>query len=95
MAVFVGLCVLDVLIPESRSLKEKRQQVKSLLDRIRDRFPVSACEADHLDDHKRSQIAFASVANGKDAVHRSLMNLVEFVEKDGRFVIENVSVEIW
>ncbi len=95
MAVFVGLCTVELMLPESRSLKDKRQQVQRLLDRIRDRFPVSACEADHLDDHKRSQVAFASVANDRDQVHRSLMALVTFVEKDGRFIVQDVTVEIW
>jgi uncharacterized protein YlxP (DUF503 family) len=95
MAVFVGLSTIDLTIPDSHSLKEKRQVVRSILDRIRSRFNVSACEADHLDEWQRATLAFAAVANDKDFVHECLMRIAEIVETDGRVVVENVSVEVW
>jgi uncharacterized protein YlxP (DUF503 family) len=95
MAVFVGLSTIDLTIPDSHSLKEKRQVVRSILDRIRSRFNVSACEADHLDEWQRATLAFAVVANDKDFVHECLMRIAEIVETDGRVVVENVSVEVW
>jgi uncharacterized protein YlxP (DUF503 family) len=75
MAVFVGLSTIDLTIPDSHSLKEKRQVVRSILDRIRSRFNVSACEADHLDEWQRATLAFAVVANDKDFVHECLMHI--------------------
>jgi uncharacterized protein YlxP (DUF503 family) len=95
MAVFVGLSTIDLTIPDSHSLKEKRQVVRSILDRIRSRFNVSACEADHLDEWQRATLAFAVVANDKDFVHECLMRIAEIVETDGRVIVENVSVEVW
>ena len=95
MAVFVGLSTIDLTIPDSHSLKEKRQVVRSILDRVRSRFNVSACEADHLDEWQRATLAFAVVANDKDFVHECLMRIAEIVETDGRVVVENVSVEVW
>jgi uncharacterized protein YlxP (DUF503 family) len=95
MSVFVGLGTIDLTIPDSHSLKEKRQVVRSILDRIRSRFNVSACEADHLDEWQRATLAFAIVANDKDFVHECLMHIAEIVETDGRVVVENVSVEVW
>jgi len=95
MAVFVGLGTLEVTIPDSHSLKDKRQVVRSILDRIRSRFNVSACEADHLDDWQRATLAFACVANDKEFVHESLMRIAQCVEEDGRVVVEDVQIEIW
>lgn len=95
MAVFVGLGTLEVTIPDSHSLKDKRQVIRSILDRIRSRFNVSACEADHLDDWQRATLAFACVANDKEFVHECLMRLAQWVEEDGRVVVEDVQVEIW
>jgi uncharacterized protein YlxP (DUF503 family) len=95
MALFVGLSTIDLTIPDSHSLKEKRQVVRSILDRIRSRFNVSACEADHLDEWQRATLAFAVVANDKDFVHECLMRIAEIVETDGRVIVENVSVEVW
>ncbi|MCK5382110.1 MAG: DUF503 family protein, partial [Candidatus Latescibacteria bacterium] len=38
----VGACEIDLWIPESRSLKQKRFAIKSLKERIKNRFNVSA-----------------------------------------------------
>ena len=95
MAVFVGLGTLEVTIPDSHSLKDKRQVVRSILDRIRSRFNVLDCEADHLDDWQRATLAFACVANDKEFVHESLMRIAQWVEEDGRVVVEDVQIEIW
>ncbi len=95
MAVFVGLSTLDLTIPGSHSLKEKRQVVRSILDRVRSRFNVSACEADHLNNWQKATLAFAIIANDKDFVHECLMHITKLVESDGRVIVENVSVEVW
>ena len=58
---------VDLSIPKARSLKEKRQVVKSILDRTRARFNVSAAEVEALDLHQRAGLAFATVSN--DAAH--------------------------
>lgn len=94
MAAFVGLSIIGITIPGSHSLKGKRQVVRSLLDRIRSRFNVSACEADHLDNWRRATLAFACVANDKEFVHKVLMGIAELIEQDGRVVVEDVSIEI-
>ncbi|MCS7192078.1 MAG: DUF503 domain-containing protein [Armatimonadetes bacterium] len=95
MAVFIGLTTIDLTIPDSHSLKEKRQVIKSILDRVRSRFNVSACEADHLDDWQRATLAFAVISNDKKFVHECLMRIAGLVELDGRIVVEDVSVEVW
>lgn len=95
MAVFVGLSTMDLTIPDSHSLKEKRQVVRSILDRVRSRFNVSACEADQLDNWQRATLAFAVVANDREFVHECLMHIVELVEGDGRVIVEDVSVEVF
>ncbi len=95
MAVFLGVSTIELSIPDSHSLKDKRQIVRSLLDRVRSRFNVSACEADHLDDWQRATLTFAMVANEKDYIHECLMHIAELIERDGRVVVEDISVELW
>ena len=58
MVVLVGEVQLH--LPESRSLKDKRQVVKSIKERIRNRFNVSIAEVDYLDLWQRCAIAIAS-----------------------------------
>ena len=57
----VGVCVFELHIPAARSLKEKRKVIKSLIDRVHQRFRVSITETDHHDLHQRSEISIAAV----------------------------------
>lgn len=54
---------LDLRIPHARSLKDKRQVVRSLLDVARRRFGVSAAEVAHQDAHGRATLGVAVVAS--------------------------------
>jgi uncharacterized protein YlxP (DUF503 family) len=47
----IGLLSVRLRVRESRSLKDKRQVVRSILDRLRGGFNVSASETDTQDDH--------------------------------------------
>jgi uncharacterized protein YlxP (DUF503 family) len=59
----VGLLTLDLHIPESNSLKSKRLVIKSLIDRIKNKFNVSIAEVDANNLWQRSVIGIAYVAN--------------------------------
>jgi uncharacterized protein len=45
----IGLLTLDLHFPGARSLKDKRQALRSLETRIRNRFNVSLAEVEHQD----------------------------------------------
>ncbi|MBV9301222.1 MAG: DUF503 domain-containing protein [Acidobacteriaceae bacterium] len=63
----LGVLTLDIRVEHSHSLKEKRQVVKGLKDRLRERFNVSVAEIDHLDSWQASVIAAVIVSN--DRIH--------------------------
>ena len=56
---------LEIHIEDSHSLKDKRHVVKSLKDRLRERFNVSVAEIDGLDSWQNSVIAAVTVSNGR------------------------------
>ncbi len=62
-----GSLQVRLLIRGARTLKDKRQVVRSILDRMRNEFNVSAAEVDRLDDYRTATIGFAAV--GWDAIH--------------------------
>lgn len=75
----VGLLTLDLHIPEANSLKGKRFVLKSLIDRIRNKFNVSVAEVDANDLWQRSVIGIAYVANETviiNKVFEQIKNLV-------------------
>ncbi|GBD96837.1 MAG TPA: DUF503 domain-containing protein [Nitrospirae bacterium] len=59
----VGLLTLDLHIPEANSLKSKRMVIKSLIERIKNKFNVSVAEVDANNLWQRSVIGIAYVAN--------------------------------
>jgi uncharacterized protein YlxP (DUF503 family) len=59
----VGSLRVRLLIRESRSLKDKRQVVQSIKDRLRNGFNVSVAEVDALDHRQLAVLGFAMVSN--------------------------------
>jgi len=54
---YVGILVVELHFPESRSLKGKRKYVKSAKARLHERFGASVAEVDHHDLWQRSTLA--------------------------------------
>ncbi len=84
MSVHVGLLTIDVRIPEARTLKDKRQVLQSLLDRVGMRFNVSAAEVAYNDEHTRAQIAVACVGNSAAHCGEVLDRALGLIDAEGR-----------
>jgi len=76
----VGILQLELSIPDAMSLKDKRRVVLGLKDRIRHAHNVSIAEVGALDEHRRSVIGMAMVANDKQYVEGGLSKLVDLVK---------------
>jgi hypothetical protein len=61
----IGVLTLDIHVEQSHSLKEKRHVVKSLKDRLRERFNVSVAEIDFLDSWQSSVVAAVTVSRDR------------------------------
>lgn len=57
----IGLLTLDLHFPGARSLKDKRQALRSLEQRVRQRHNVSVAEVEHQDLWQRATLAVVSV----------------------------------
>jgi uncharacterized protein YlxP (DUF503 family) len=73
----VGTLEVRLLVRESRTLKDKRQVVRSILDRMRGAFNVSATEVDTHDDVKVVTLGFSAVGFEPAAVQGTLQKIVE------------------
>ena len=69
----VGLLTLDIHLTDAHSLKDKRQVVRRLKDRLRSRHNVAVGEMDEFSDlWQRASLAVVSVASRRDALERRL-----------------------
>lgn len=77
----VGTLHARLLVRESRTLKDKRQVVRSVLDRLRNQFNVSAAEVGHLDDVKVIELGVAAVGPEAAVVRGVLQTISEALRK--------------
>jgi hypothetical protein len=59
----VGLCTVELYIPDGHSLKAKRQVLVSLKERLRGKFNVSVAEVGDQDLWQKAVLGIACVAN--------------------------------
>ena len=76
----VGVLQVELSVTDAMSLKDKRRVIKSLKDRIAHAHNVSVAEVGALDEHRRSVLGFAMVANDAGYVEGALSKLVDFVK---------------
>jgi len=82
--VVIGLISWDLEIYGCQSLKEKRSVVKSLKDRLHDRFNVSVAETDHHDVWQRAELTACVVATARRHAESVLDSLDRFVAGEPR-----------
>jgi uncharacterized protein YlxP (DUF503 family) len=90
----VGAALVELHVHGSHSLKEKRGVVRSVVQRIRNRFNVSAAEVGGQDTWQRAVIGIVTVGHEARAVRTVLDRVVEFVEGVGLAEVTNSDVEI-
>ena len=90
----IGACTVDLHLPESGSLKSKRQILKGLKDRIKKKFNVSISEIDHHDLWQRSLLGVAVVSRDAQFAHQVLSKVVDYIRSERRVELIDYYVEI-
>ena len=76
----VGICQLTFLLPGNRTLKGKRQIVRKLSERIRNKFHVSVAEVGAQDRHQEAKIGVALVSNDARLLNSMMDQIQQTVE---------------
>ena len=91
--VHVGLLQVEFFIPESHSLKEKRMVLRSLTQRIKNKFNVSVCELDSEDKWQRAALAVVMASSNQKFIDRALAHVVEFIQTYDRLDVVRHQVD--
>ncbi|SHK38715.1 DUF503 domain-containing protein [Thermocrinis minervae] len=89
----VGVLTVDLYFPESRSIKEKRQYLRSIKERIKNSFNVSVAEVDGQDLWQRSLLAVVCVGAERSIAEEILAKVRNFVDKSYPEFILSTRVE--
>lgn len=71
---------MDIIIEGNSSLKGKRQVLRKIIDRVRQKFNVSIAEVGENDKWQRAQLGFCVVGNDKKYVNSSLDKITNFID---------------
>jgi len=77
---FVGIVRIELHLPGAQSLKDKRQVVRSLKERIRNRVHASVAEVDYQDLWQRAALGVAIVSGERRQVDEMLQAVRTIVE---------------
>jgi uncharacterized protein len=91
----IGVLRVVLHLPNSGSLKAKRQVVASLLKRVRNEFSVAAAEVGEGDRWQIAELAVACVSNDARHADEVLARVLTFIEaRAAEAVVANVSTEV-
>jgi uncharacterized protein YlxP (DUF503 family) len=89
----IGAETFELEITDGITLKDKRQVIRSLLDRARVRFRVAAAEIDQLDSPRWATLAVVTVANDQVHANQVLEAVAQLVESEPRVMVLERKVE--
>lgn len=91
----VGILRIDLYMDGNRSLKEKRQTLKSLIHRAKSRFNnISIAEVDSNDLWQKATVGISFVSNEKRHVNSVLDQVADFIDSSGLVQMGNKELEI-
>lgn len=89
----IGVLTIDILIPASTSLKEKRVILNHIRDRVRSKFNVSVAEVDFMEKWQRANLAIAVVTAQKGFAEEVLNKIFQLLDADLSFEINHYKIE--
>lgn len=84
---------LQVSVFDAMTLKDKRRVIKSLKDRIKNKFNVSIAEVGHNESIRTALLAVAMVANERQFVESALSKIVEFTRRVPQLSLIDYTIE--
>ena len=90
----IGIITASISIPEARSLKDKRQVLRSYKDRVLNKMNVSVAEVDRQDNWNFADLAFVTVAAESDVVQQRISDIDRSLHSDPRMVLLTLHTEM-
>jgi uncharacterized protein YlxP (DUF503 family) len=81
---------LEIRIEHARSLKDRRQVVRSVKDQLRQAFNVSVAEMDEAVTWQSASIGIVAISRSRDYLH----GLIEEVERAARRMLNEHGAEL-
>jgi len=90
---FLGYIKLVIFIPHSKSLKDKRQVIESLRNKLQNNFNVAVAEKPS-DKWQSAELSLACINYNKAKVNSLIERIEDFVRFNGDFSIIEIEKQI-
>jgi uncharacterized protein YlxP (DUF503 family) len=91
---FVAVAEVELHLPGARSLKDKRQDVRSLVERLRHRLAVLVVESDHQELHQRAGLAVSALATDAEAARGTVVRALDLVHEHFPGIVLDEQVQV-
>lgn len=88
----IGILRIELRIHDNRSLKGKRKIVKSMVDKLKNKFNASVAEIGSNDKWQKIELGVSTVGNDRRHIDASLNNILAYLES--LYLAEIVDSEI-
>ena len=78
----IGVCRIELRLPENQSLKGKRRVIKSIIARLQNKYNVSVAEVDNQNLWQLATLGIACVSNHRRHADETLSSVVKFVAQN-------------
>lgn len=90
----IGILNLILYIPESNSLKAKRQILQSLKTNLRNHFNIAVTQVGEEDKWQKAMLAVVGVEKNREMMNSSLSRVVNFIERFHQVELINHQIEL-
>ncbi len=91
----IGACEITLHLPETHSLKEKRQIIKSIMARVRNQFDVAIAEVEENDRWQIAKLGITCVSNSSQHAGEIIEHVRSYIEETRPdVIISHIETEI-
>lgn len=92
---FVGVARVVLQIPGARSLKDRRQVVKSFKDKVKSRLGISAAEVGETEKLQLATLGVSVVSNDPGVCHELLASVRSMAESLSDALLADIRTEVF
>lgn len=91
----VGTLKIEFLLSDNRSLKGKRKIVRSMVDKVRNKFNMSIAEVGSNDRWQKIELGVSAIGNDRKHIDSSLNSVLRFLDSLCLAQIVDTEMEIF
>ncbi|MCX7795679.1 MAG: DUF503 domain-containing protein [bacterium] len=91
----IGVCEVELYIPNALSLKDKRRYLQGLIKRIRNNFNASVVELDYKDKWQRALIGIACIDERQREIDTTFSEIISYISREKDLELVNYSIEMF